>query len=80
MLGQLKCFLDAQARAPQHDDHRSHARAVTVIGSVTHSRHDLVDRWRVGRVSNPFVTRRLAGVVARQRRRRWTPPRRVENG
>jgi hypothetical protein len=47
VLGESERFLDAQPGAPQHDDHRSHAPAVPVIGRVAHDRHDLVDRGRV---------------------------------
>jgi hypothetical protein len=35
LLGERECFLDAQTGAPQDDDHRSHAPAVTVIECVT---------------------------------------------
>jgi hypothetical protein len=61
-------FLDAQAGAPENDDHRSHAPAVTVMGRVAHDRHDLIDRWWVGRVAHALVA---AGGRrgARQRRR-----------
>jgi hypothetical protein len=79
VLGERERFLDAQAGAPEDDDHRSHAPAVPVIGRVAHDGHDLLDRRRVGRVTHPLVVRRAAGVVAGQRRRRATPPRRVEH-
>ena len=42
--------------------------AVTVIGGVTHDRHDLVHRRRVGRVAHSLVARWASGVVAGQRR------------
>jgi hypothetical protein len=35
VLGERERFLDAQPRAPQDDDHRSHAPAVAVVGGVT---------------------------------------------
>jgi hypothetical protein len=78
VLGERERLLDAQPGAPQDDDHRSHAPAVTVIGRVAHDRHDLVDGGRVGRVAHALVARRTLGVTARQRRRRATTPRRVE--
>jgi hypothetical protein len=69
VLGERERFLDAQPGAPQDDDHRAHAPAVTVIGGVAHDRHDLLHRRRVGRVAHPLVARRAPGVVAGQGRR-----------
>jgi hypothetical protein len=77
VLGERECFLDAQASAPQDNEHSSYAPAVTVVGRVTHNRHDLVHHGRVGRVAHPLVAWRAAGVIARQGRRRTTAPRRV---
>ena len=89
VLGERERLLDAQAGAPEHDDHRSHPPAVTVIGRVAHDRHDLLDRGRVGGVAHALVARRATGVIAghaspasdaaRPRRaltrRSWRPPR-----
>jgi hypothetical protein len=36
MFSERERFLDAQTGAPQDDDHRSHAPAVTVVGCVAH--------------------------------------------
>jgi hypothetical protein len=58
VLGERERFLDAQPGAPQHDDHRAQAPAVTVIRGVAHHRYDLIDRRRIGRVAHPFVERR----------------------
>jgi hypothetical protein len=33
VLGERERFLDAEPGAPQHDDHRAHAPAVTVFGA-----------------------------------------------
>jgi hypothetical protein len=55
VLGEPERFLDAQPGAPQDDDHRLHAPAVTVIGGMAHDRHDLLHRRRVRRVTHPFV-------------------------
>jgi hypothetical protein len=79
VLAERERFLDAQAGAPQDDDHRAYAPAVTVVGCVAHDSHDLVDRRRVGRVAHPLVARQPAGVVAGQRRGRATPSCRVEH-
>jgi hypothetical protein len=57
VLGERERFLNAQPGAPQDDDHRSHAPTVTVIGRVTHHRHDLLHRRRVGRVPHSLVAR-----------------------
>jgi len=78
VLGERERFLNTQAGAPQDDDHRSRAPAVTVIGGMTHDGHDLLDDWRVGRVAHSLVARRPTGVVARQGRRRATPPRGIQ--
>jgi hypothetical protein len=69
VLCERERFLVAQAGAPQDDDHRSHAPAVTVVGSVAHDRHDLVHRRWVGRVSDP-----LCCAVAGQRDSRAASP------
>jgi hypothetical protein len=79
ILCERERFLVRQAGAPEDDDHRAHAPAVTVILGVTHDRHDLVDGRRVGRVAHALVARRPAGVIAGQRGRRATAPRRVEH-
>jgi hypothetical protein len=77
-LSERERFLDAQAGAPEDDDNRSHAPAVTVIGRVAHDSHDLIDRGQVSRVAHSLVTRRTPGAIPGQRRRRATPPRGVE--
>ena len=73
MLGERERFLDAEPGASQHDDHRSHAPAVTVIGGVAHDGHDLLDGRRVGWVAHSLLRGgRPAwqpGRVARERRR-----------
>jgi hypothetical protein len=79
VLSERERLLDAQPGTPQHDDHRSQPPTVTVVGRMAHDRHDLLHRRGVGRVAHPFVARRAPGVVARQRRRRATPPGRVEH-
>jgi hypothetical protein len=79
-LGQIERLLDPQPGAPQQDNHRSHATAVTVFGGVSHDRHDLLHLRRVGRVPHPLVARRPAGVIAGHGRGRATPPGGIENG
>jgi hypothetical protein len=74
VLCERERLLEAQAGAPQDDDHRSQAPAVTVIGRAAQHGHDLVDGRRIGRVAHPLVTRRPAGVVARHRHRPAAPP------
>jgi hypothetical protein len=78
LLGEHERFLDAQAGAPQDDDHCSHAPAVTVIVGVAHDRDDFVHGRGVGRVPHAFVARRPASVIAGQRRRRTMPASCVE--
>jgi hypothetical protein len=73
VLGERERFPDAHPGAPQDDDHRSHAPAVTVIGGVAHDRHDLLHRRRVGWVAHSLVARWPPRVVAGQGRRRGTP-------
>jgi hypothetical protein len=78
VLGEGERLLDAQAGAPEDDDHRSHAPAVAVAGRVAHDRDDLVDGGRVRWVAHALVARRTPGVITRHRRGRATAPRRVE--
>jgi hypothetical protein len=79
VLGDRERLLDAQAGAPHHDDHRSYAPAMPVIGCATHDRHDLLHRRRDGRVSHSLVARRSAGVLPGQSRPASdaAPPRRA---
>ena len=83
---ELERFLDAQSGAPEDDDDRSHAAAVTVVRAVAHDRHDLVHRRRVGRVAHPLVpshrtlmqtsSRRYAAALHRPREQSYRcPPR-----
>jgi hypothetical protein len=69
VLRERERLVEPQPGAPQHDDHRAQAPAVTVTARVTHHRHDLVHCGRVGRIAHPLVARRPAGVVSRHRRR-----------
>jgi hypothetical protein len=78
MLGERERLLNAHTGPPEHDDHGSHAPAVTVIGGVAHDRDDLVDGGWVSGVVQALVAGRPAGVVAGQRGRRATPSCRVE--
>jgi hypothetical protein len=55
VLGERERLLDAQPGTPQHDDHRSQARTVPVIGGAALDGDDLVDRGRVGRVTHPLL-------------------------
>jgi hypothetical protein len=64
VLGERERRLDAQAGAPQDDDHCSHAQAVTIIGRVPHDPHDLLDRGRI---------RWLAHALVRGGRPGWYP-------
>jgi hypothetical protein len=74
-------LLNAQPGAPQHDDHRSQARAVAIVTGVAHRRHDLIDRGRVGRIPQSLCgagARRVAGIVPGDRRRPAASGRRCE--
>jgi hypothetical protein len=55
VLGERERLLDAQPGAPEDDDHRSHAPAVTPVGRVAHDGHDLVDRGRVAGYRIPLL-------------------------
>jgi hypothetical protein len=71
-LGKRKCFLDAQPGAPHDHDQAAQAPAVRSLASGTHDRDDLFDLRRIGRVAQTLIAWRVAGVEARQRRRRST--------
>ena len=78
-LCECERFVNAQAAAPEHNDHRAQPPAVTVTRGVPHDRDDLLDgRW-VGRVPDPLVARRATGVIARHRRGRAAPTGGIEN-
>jgi len=64
VLGERERLLDAQAGAPEDDDHCSHTPAVSVIGRVAHHGNDLLHRRRVSRVADALVERRAPGVIA----------------
>jgi hypothetical protein len=66
--------LEPRSGPPEDDDQCAQAPAVTVVGRVTHDRHDLVRGRRIRRVAHALVGRRAAGVVAGRRHRRATPP------
>jgi hypothetical protein len=50
-------LVDAQARAPQHDDERPQPRRVQARAGVSHDRDDLRDGGRVGRATPALVAR-----------------------
>src|SRR5215211_2573658 len=72
VLADGECLVDAESRAPEQHDQRTHARAVGSFASPAHDRHDLLDRGRIGRVAQPLVARRAPGQIAGQRDGRAT--------
>ncbi|HZE18276.1 MAG TPA: hypothetical protein VE197_22730, partial [Mycobacterium sp.] len=46
-LGERERLRDAQPGAPEHDDQRPEAMAVTCVWSLAHDGDDLIDRRRV---------------------------------
>jgi hypothetical protein len=68
-LGEREGLVDTNARAPQHNDQTTHPPAMTSVSGLTHDRHDLVDRGRIGRVTAAFVRRDSPGVMAGHGRR-----------
>src|SRR5215211_1797343 len=72
VLADGECLVDAESRAPEQHDQRTHARAVGSFASLAHGRHDLLDRGRIGRVAQPLVARRAPGQIAGQRDGRAT--------
>ncbi len=71
-------FADSQAGTPQNDDQGPEPDAVGIVSGCPHDRDDLLDRGRIGRVSQAFVTWRAALVEARERGWRPTPASTVE--
>jgi hypothetical protein len=68
-FGERECLVNPQAGAPEHDDQRAQPAAVDAVAGVAHHGDDLLDRRRIGRVADPVVARRPAGMEVRQRRR-----------
>src|SRR5215207_6002858 len=50
-LGERERLVDAQARAPEHDDQPAQPAAVDAVAGTAHDGDDLLDRWRVGWVA-----------------------------
>jgi hypothetical protein len=73
VLGERERLVNAQAAAPEHDDHRAQPPPVAVRAREAHNRDDLLDRRRVRGVAHALVARRPAGVIAGHGRRRTTP-------
>jgi hypothetical protein len=69
VLCQRERLLQPQPGAPEDDDNRPQAPAVTVIARVAHHGHELVHGGRVCRIPHAFVARRSTGVVAGHRHR-----------
>jgi hypothetical protein len=61
-LTQRERFVDAQPRAPEHDDERAQPRPVDVAAGVSHDGDDLGDGGRVGWIALALVARRAARV------------------
>jgi hypothetical protein len=61
--------LDAQASAPQGDDHLAPPPAVPIVRGMAHHGDDLVDRGRVRGVADALVAWRTSGVIAGA----WSP-------
>jgi hypothetical protein len=51
---------------------------VRAIAGVTHDRHDLLDRRRIGRIAHTLVARRPTAVMTGQRRHRPPPTRSIQ--
>jgi hypothetical protein len=67
-FGERERLMDPQSGAPQDDDQPAQPATVDAVAGAVHHGHDLLDRWRVGRIAHPLVARRAAGMEGRQRR------------
>jgi hypothetical protein len=56
-FAERESLVDAQARAPQHDDEGAQSCSVHAGAGVSHHGDDLGDRGRVGRVALALVAR-----------------------
>jgi len=79
VLAERERLVNAQAAAPEHDDHPAEPPPVAVLARVAHHRDDLIDRRRIRGVAHALVARRPAGVIAGHGRRRTTPAGRIEH-
>jgi hypothetical protein len=66
-FGERERLVDPQAGAPEYDDQGAQPAPVDAVAGVAHHRDDLLDRRRIGRVADPLVARRAAGVEFRPR-------------
>ena len=54
-LAEIERFLDAQSRAPEHDDQPASSIAVETVAGAAHHGDDLLRARRVGRIATPIV-------------------------
>jgi hypothetical protein len=71
-FGERQRLVDTQPRAPEHDDQGPKPTPVRAVARGAHDGDDLLDGRRIGRIAEPLVARRAAGVKSRHRRRRAT--------
>jgi hypothetical protein len=77
-LGQSESLLDTEPGSPHDHDQCAQAPTVPIVARAAHDCDDLLDLGRVGRVAQTLVSRRVAGLESRQRRRRSTSTGAVE--
>jgi hypothetical protein len=57
-------FADPQSCTPQQHNERTKSVTVGAVTDRAHHCHDLLDRWRIGRILLPLVSGWTASVVA----------------
>ena len=79
-LRHRECLADAQPSTPEQHHKRPGPQSVRSLAGDAHHRHDLLHRWRVGRVAPALVARRTAAMEAGHGRGRAATARGVEPG
>jgi hypothetical protein len=67
-FAQRERFVDAQSRAPEHDDQPTQPPAVMTVAGLAHDSDNLGDRRRISRIAAALVARRTARVESRHGR------------
>lgn len=79
-LSHRECLADAQPSTPEQHHKGPGPQSLRSLAGDAHHRHDLLHRWRVGRVAPALVARRTAAMESGHGRGRAATARCVEPG